>query len=57
MEREIKHLNDLLDQALKEKEEAEIKIDKAKAKITDDRYSPIERLMLIKSILGDKEND
>ena len=24
-------------------------------KITDDRYSPIERLMLIKAILGDEE--
>lgn len=58
MEREIKHLNDLLDQALKEKEEAEIKIEKAIDYIKSfEYYIPEDNVPELLEILGDKENE
>lgn len=65
MEREIKHLNDLLDGALKEKEEAEIKIEKAIDFIDNwEKYKKDKGslevsmldLLYIKELLGDKED-
>ena len=50
-----KHLKEQLEILLEDNNQLEEIRIKAIEKITDDRYSPIERLMLIKAILGDKE--
>lgn len=53
---EIKHLNDLLDGALKEKEEAELKIEKA-IKYIEKNISIYTFRKDLLDILQDKENE
>lgn len=57
LEQENKQLKEKIDILLEDNSQLEEIRIKAIEKITDDRYSPIERLMLIKAILGDKENE